>query len=218
VVGIDVQRYDEWSKETSARLVSRALGQDSVEDLGQFDLIFSFSVWEHVHEPYEALKAVKALLASGGDLYLSANLYRGSQASHRYAEVFFPWPHLLFDDSVFEAFYERRGIPGKRAAWVNRLSAAEYLTHFRELGLSVMRRDYTTTPFDEAFYRRFEDRLGRYPRVDLERDFIKVHLRHTPRWRQAAQSLLALEMGQLSSRVGYGARLLSDRVRRARQS
>jgi hypothetical protein len=35
---------------------------------------------------------------------------------------------------------------------------------------------FDVTPLDEAFYARFSDILGRYPRWDLERDFFHVVL------------------------------------------
>jgi hypothetical protein len=132
--------------------------------------------------------------------------------------VFFPWPHLLFTDDVFEQFYQRRGVEGQRAAWVNRWSAAEYLMCFEELGLSVLSCSYAKTPVDEAFYARFEDILSRYPRSDLERDFIKVHLRHKALWRRFGQKLLALEPAKLSSRAGHLARLARARLESARSA
>lgn len=67
----------------------------------------------------------KEAAGCGRCLRLSANLYRGPQASHRYREVFFPWPHLLFEDGVFEAYYRHIGMRPARPAWFNRLTAAD---------------------------------------------------------------------------------------------
>ncbi len=39
-----------------------------------------------------------------------------------------------------------------------------------------MRSRFDIYPLDEAFYGRFEDVLGRYPRVDLERGFFTAVL------------------------------------------
>lgn len=217
VIGVDVGEYSEWSgpQPPGAALLRRDISVDPILDLGRFDLIFSFSVWEHIRRPREALVAVKRLARRHGDIYISANLHRGTQASHRYREVFFPWPHLLFSDEVFEQFYEKRGVRGQRAAWVNRWSAAEYLMCFAELGFSVLECSYATTPIDEEFYSRFEDILSRYPRADLERDFIKVHLRHKPLWRHYGQKLLALEPAALSHRAGHLARWAQQRLKAA---
>lgn len=217
-VGVDVTEYPEWQEPQphGASVVRRDISNEPISDLGKFDLVFSFSVWEHIRRPREALGAVKQLAKRGADIYISANLHRGTQASHRYREVFFPWPHLLFTDDVFEEFYERRGLERQRAAWVNRWSAAEYLMCFAELGFSVLDCSYAKTRIDEQFYTRFEDILSRYPRADLERDFIKVHLRHKPLWRHFGQKLLALEPAALSSRAGHLARLARARLKAGR--
>jgi SAM-dependent methyltransferase len=190
----------------------RDIATQPVRDLGRFDLIFSFSVWEHMRQPFEALRAAKQLLAPGGDLYVSANLYRGTQASHRYGEVFFPWPHLLFEDEVFEQFYAKRGQPGVRAAWVNRLTATEYARYFEELGFSALEVSYARTPIDQEFYQRFDDILSRFPREDLERNFIRAHLRHKPAWRRLSQRLLAVEPARLTARGGHAARWAREHV------
>ena len=105
-------------------------------------------------------------------MYLSANLYRGPKASHRYRDVFFPWPHLLFSDDVFAEYYVSIGKPANRAAWVNQLSVADYCNYFNLIGFEIRNLSFNKTPIDEAFYRRFADKLERIPRFDLERDFL----------------------------------------------
>ena len=96
-------------------------------------------------------------------------MYRGPKASHRYRDVFFPWPHLLFDDDVFVEFYKGRGRNNVRAAWVNKLTVPHYETYLRQLDFEVVRQWTTGTPIDEAFYQRFIDRLGRYPATTSRR-------------------------------------------------
>ena len=59
-------------------------------------------------------------------------------------------------------------------AWVNRLTAAEYLQAFTEIGFRVRYLRRSVTDIDAAFYKRFEDKLGRYPALDLETDFLHV--------------------------------------------
>lgn len=178
VTGLDITEYPEWAARQSDALQLRKLDVTSEDyaELGQFDFICSFAVWEHMHHPLAAIRAAFALLKPGGRIYLSANLYRGPKASHRYREIYFPWPHLLFEDRVFEEYYVRlRGKPA-RPAWVNRLVAEQYLHYFREAGFNIDKIWYNETPIDEAFYQRFEPVLGRYPRVDLMRDFIHADL------------------------------------------
>lgn len=182
VTGVDIVEYKEWADRASDRVKLRRLDVTAEDhsSLGSFDFIYAFAVWEHIRHPYNALSAAYQLLRPGGRMYMSANLYRGPKASHRYREVFFPWPHLLFSDDVFADFYTRRSGEPRYPAWVNKLVAAEYLHYFSMLGFQVEKTWYNITPIDEPFYARFSDVLERYPRFDLERDFIHVDLRRAP--------------------------------------
>lgn len=180
VVGVDIRTYPEWEEFQSEGLDLRIHDVSTMnnDDLGNFDRIIALVVWEHMEHPYAGLTAVKDLLkpAGKGLAYISANLYRGPKASHRYREVFFPWPHLLFEDEVFIQFYRRQGRNNVRAAWVNKLTVAHYEMYLRQLDFKIVRQWTTGTPIDEEFYQRFVDRLGRYPRFDLENDFFHVVL------------------------------------------
>jgi len=178
VVAVDVKRRADWADASGVEFLVADLSEGAHAELGRFDLIFSNSVWEHLRHPYAMLRETKRLLAPGGVFRLSANLYRGPKASHRYREVFFPWPHLLFEDDVFEDFYRQIGMRPARPAWVNHLTAAEYQRYFDLLGFSAHKLWYSITPLDREFYERFKDRLSRYPIFDLERDFIHVILGH----------------------------------------
>ena len=177
--GVDIVEYEQWPERASDRVTLRALDitSEDYSSLGTFDFIYSFAVWEHIRHPHAALRAAFDLLRPGGRMYLNANLYRGPKASHRYREVFFPWPHLLFTDEVFGEFYRRAHGKPRYPAWVNRLVAAEYVQYFSELGFEIEQLRFDATPIDEPFYARFENVLGRYPRLDLERDFIHADLR-----------------------------------------
>ena len=180
VVGVDIKEYDQWES-LSGRNVDLRIHDVSADDnasLGTFDLILSFAVWEHVEHPYAALQGVKELLGPEGRAYLYANLYRGPKASHRYRDIFFPWPHLLFTDEVFAEFYLHTIGHERRAAWVNKLTAAHYCFYFDRLELVPEQLFFSKDVFDAGFYARFEDVLGRYPRFDLSHDFIHAVLRH----------------------------------------
>ena len=179
--GVDVTRYADWDRHGAggATFLQTDLSRDPAALAGEaFDFIVSFAAWEHIHHPHAMLARAHGLLRREGEMYLIANLHRGPKASHRYREVFFPWPHLLFQDAVFEQFYIRRQAKTVHvASWVNRLTVAHYLLYFEMLGFERRDIQYRMTPIDEDFYARFEDILGRYPRFDLERDFIEAHLR-----------------------------------------
>ncbi len=180
VVGVDIRTYPDWEEHIAEGLDLRIhdISQADNAELGTFDRIIALAVWEHMEHPYAALEAVKDLLRPDSQslAYISANLYRGPKASHRYRDVYFPWPHLLFNDEVFVRFFETRGRNNVRASWVNKLTVAHYETYLRQLDFGIVRQWTTGTPIDEEFYQRFVDRLGRYPRFDLENDFFHVVL------------------------------------------
>ena len=187
VVGVDVLRRPEWAGRPDLQLHEHDIATGKNEFLGTFDRIISFAVWEHIRSPFHALQAAKDLLRPDGQMYINANLYRGPKASHRYREVYFPWPHLLFPDEVIADYYawlvetgqRRAGETAHRGAtWVNKLTAAQYLTYFDLLGFEVQKLWWSKMPIDEEFYLRFEDVLGRYPRYDLERDFLYAIVGH----------------------------------------
>jgi ubiquinone/menaquinone biosynthesis C-methylase UbiE len=176
--GVDIAERAAWKTLADDRthLVLADLAVDRPFPEDHFDRVFSFYVFEHVQHPYAALAEIYRILKPGGIAWIAANLHRGPLASHRYKQVNFPFPHLLFTDDVFREFYRRRGLPEMEAAWVNRLTWAEYEDHFARIGFRVRRATFRETPLDEAFYARFESVLGRYPRTDLERDFFQVVL------------------------------------------
>jgi SAM-dependent methyltransferase len=174
--GLDVKAYPEWGDDP--RFVQADIADPPA--LGTFDVILSHAVWEHIEHPYAALVRQRELLAPGGVAYLYANLSRGAQASHRYREVYFPWPHLLFTDEVFEAFYTHLGRPPTRAAWVNHLTYAQYADHFRRIGYGIQRMWPSRAWWHEEFYQQHEDVLSRYPKWDLQHDFVHAVLRRDP--------------------------------------
>jgi cyclopropane fatty-acyl-phospholipid synthase-like methyltransferase len=181
-VGVDIAAYPEWKTEgpdlRNLKLYQTDLTAAAPTQLieGPFDFIYSIAVWEHLKHPYTMLRAAKNLLKSRGSLYLVANLFPGPQASHCYRQVFFPWPHLLFTDEVFEQFYMKHHNRSGAPAWINKLTTAHYMLYFKELDLHAKEISFTKSALDQPFYERFENELSRYPVFDLERDFIHAHL------------------------------------------
>jgi SAM-dependent methyltransferase len=145
-----------------------------------FDRAISFTVWEHITQPIAAITELARVMKPGGLAWIRANLYRGPTASHRTRDIAFPFPHLLFGDDVIAEGLRRAGRPALGAAWVNRLTWEQYESAFIAAGFAIRSLAFTRYPLDEAFYRRFEDVLGRYPRVDLERGFFQVVLERLP--------------------------------------
>jgi SAM-dependent methyltransferase len=186
--GVDIVERQGWPALINERthLVLADLAVDRPFPPDHFDRVISFVTLEHVVHPYASLAELYRVLQPGGLAYLRANLYRGPLASHRYREIFFPYPHLLFSDDVIRQFYRSRGLPEQGAEWVNRLTWAEYEDHFTRIGFRIRFLKFTETAVDEGFYRRFNGILGRYPRTDLARDFFDVVLER-PRARRWAR-------------------------------
>jgi SAM-dependent methyltransferase len=180
-IGVDIRTRKEWAEHDHPRLRLLATDISREDDLapGSVDRVVSNSVFEHVDRPLEMLQALWDLLRPGGRCWLSFNLYRSVVASHRSHEIPFPWPHLVFDEPVCEAFLDARGLrrpKGRGYSWVNKLTLAEYVSACQEIGFRIDNLNRRVRPIDIDFYLRFEDKLGRYPALDLETDFARMIL------------------------------------------
>jgi SAM-dependent methyltransferase len=176
--GIDIAPRRAWDhlKGDRVHLVDGDIAGTHGLPAGSFDRVVSFTVWEHITRPREALEELFRLMKPGGLAWIRANLHRGPTASHRSRTIHFPFPHLLFQDDVIAEGMRRAGHPPLGAAWVNRLTWEQYEACLLDIGFVIRSLSFDIYPLDEAFYARFEDILGRYPRNDLERGFFTVVL------------------------------------------
>jgi len=172
--GIDIVAYSEWTDLSGPQVTfhRRDISSEPSDDLGEFDVIVSMAVLEHVVHPYSMLTAMYDRLRPGGVAYVAANLYRGPKASHRYRDVFFPWPHLLFGSRVWRDFYRTVHNREETFAWVNKLTYSQYLDYFDLIGFIRKKVWLTKSTFDHEFYERFEGTLSAYPVFDLSHDFV----------------------------------------------
>lgn len=178
-VGVDITPYSSWSEHTDPRveMCQVDLSRERTFPPESFDTVVSVVTFEHVARPLQMLTALHELLKEGGEAWLRMNVYTSRSASHKYSEVFFPWPHLLFDNEVCSQFYlKHHGKSGQRFSWVNNMTVAHYLHAAREAGFGIKTVRRTTAPIDIPFYLRFIDTLGRYPALDLETDFLTLVL------------------------------------------
>lgn len=177
-IGVDVQRYPSWDANVEPRvsLIEADLSFGDVLAPESVDVVVSNAVFEHVSRPLQMLDVLYEVLRPGGQAWLRMNLYRARNASHRYRQVFFPWPHLLFEDEVCEAFYRKHHGRANRFSWVNRMTVAHYVQAASEVGFAIAHASPKVTPIDLPFYARFVDKLGRYPALDLECDFLTLVL------------------------------------------
>jgi SAM-dependent methyltransferase len=176
--GVDVQQRASWAslEGDTVHFACADISQDQIYEPETFDRIVSYTVWEHVVHPFAMLQETYRLLKPGGLAWIRANLYAGPMASHRYRDINFPWPHLLFSDDVIRDWDTKHGRPAKGSSWVNRLSWLHYERSITDLGFGVRHLHFQNAKWDEEFYQRFEDILGRFPKADLERDFFLVVL------------------------------------------
>jgi SAM-dependent methyltransferase len=194
-IGVDVVDSPTWDTFSGKRVSFHKadLASEGVVPAGSVDVVVSNSVLEHVRRPLRMLEAISDLLTVGGEAWLSFNLYRGPKASHRYRQVFFPWPHLLFEPAVCTAFYRKHHGTEASFAWVNRLTAAQYMEACVTTGLHVTGYRRSISAVDLDFYERFVDKLGCYPAFDLETDFLLLVLKKRRRRPRRAPVLGYLE-------------------------
>jgi SAM-dependent methyltransferase len=178
VTAVDVVEYTTWAQLAGENVtfVFADMAANNPFEHDTFDRIVSYTVWEHVVHPRRLLQETYNVLKPGGQALIRANLYAGPMASHRYREIYFPWPHLLFSDDVISDWYVKNGHRPRRASWVNRLSWGHYERYIAEIGFNLRHLSFESRPFDEDFYHRFEDTLSRFPVEDLKRDFFNVVL------------------------------------------
>jgi SAM-dependent methyltransferase len=171
--GVDVSEPRAWAALTDERthFVCADIATDRAFEADFFDRVYSFTVLEHVVHPWAVLNELFRIMKPGALAYLQANLHRGPRASHIYRELYFPFPHLLFTDEVIREYRRSHSGRDEGASWVNRLTWSEYDDYLRQIGFVMKSLQFRETPLDEAFYNRFSNILGRYPKRDLTRDF-----------------------------------------------
>lgn len=176
--GVDVIQPNVWEDLVGDRvhLECLDLAVDNPFEPESFDRIVSYTVWEHVVHPHKLLKECFDILRPGGINWVRANLWAGPQASHRYRDIYFPWPHLLFSDDVIAEWDVKHGREPQGSAWVNKLSWNHYERYIHDIGYRLRSLSFTEADWDQEFYERFEDVLGRLPITDLKRDFFTAIL------------------------------------------
>lgn len=151
---------------------------DEVEENqnGQFDVIHSYDVFEHIADPIGALEKVYSLLKVGGRAFLKFNLFRGAQASH-VDHLIFPWCHLLMSWDAMKPIAKIKSGGARSPDPVNKLSRVEYLFHMRRIGFLHNKPPwYARFNMTDELYDAFEDDLKWYPKEDLALNFMMVSL------------------------------------------
>lgn len=119
----------------------------------RFDLVYSWSVMEHVREDVvnTTLAMLRRALRPGGLLFVQiAPLYYSSEGSHLFHKVPERWGHLLHQHSEYmrllaEASPDRSEFEGLVSTYetLNRITAPRLLDAIRAAGFEVLREYYT---------------------------------------------------------------------------
>ncbi len=139
----------------------------------QFDLIYSWSVFEHVEQPRvdEVLAMLRGKLKPGGRLFVQiAPLYYSADGSHLYHRIPEPWAHLRDQESVYYSKLCRAcDSPEEVAAlwscyqWLNKMTSARLREHLEAAGFVIEREFFAGFPADVP-----AELLGVYQREVLE--------------------------------------------------
>jgi SAM-dependent methyltransferase len=151
---------------------SKAVGMDGMKDpqmrqgdicgyipeLGQFDLVMSWSVFEHLPDPIKALENVNRLLKPGGILYLSIHLYTANNGHH--------------DMRAFTGLEEKLPLWGHlRASTYNQIHPSCYLNQWRLYQWREMFETFTPgySEFLEGYdnYDQYKSRITTEIKVEL---------------------------------------------------
>jgi len=179
VMGIDIYQSDVWERlfHSNLQYCVADLSKSNPFQNEEFDIIISYVAWEHIQQPFEVLQQAYNLLKQDGLFFIKANQYCSAIASHLYRHIYFPFPHLLFDEDTVISFALEQGAE----QWfidaffhLNKLTFAQYKEFFEILGLTILDEKKSIRKLDREFYERFEDKLGFYPIHDLQLDFFSV--------------------------------------------
>ncbi|UQZ91354.1 hypothetical protein C4J81_18840 (plasmid) [Deltaproteobacteria bacterium Smac51] len=161
--GLDLRPYPQWEdfrRDANSRLefFVRDIGEKKEETPGlQYDLVTSFSAFEHFKNPPQMLAAMAALVAEGGFLYANFspifNAPFGYHTSDVRVAIRVPWHHLIFSRRVLRRYYDEHDMCNlikSNDEWLNRWSALDFMNMFANFtGLRLM----SLQPFwDLRFY------------------------------------------------------------------
>jgi 2-polyprenyl-3-methyl-5-hydroxy-6-metoxy-1,4-benzoquinol methylase len=164
-----VVAIDTHSEIDNCRVYAKAqLGLDSLPDnlelvrmepdapldtLGTFDVIYSWSVFEHVSQDLiiDCFEKMKRVLRPGGVMFLQTTpLYYSAEGSHLKPWVPAPWAHLAMQQDLFYAALRAKTDSEEQALhliWVyetlNRVTAPQLLRAAKRAGFKIV-REYTT--------------------------------------------------------------------------
>jgi cyclopropane fatty-acyl-phospholipid synthase-like methyltransferase len=132
----------------------RVQPDSTLDPLGTFDVIYSWSVFEHVSQELivSCFEKIKRVLRPQGVMFLQTTpLYYSAEGSHLKPWVPAPWAHLSMQQSLLYEALRRKTDSEEQAnhlQWVyetlNRVTAPQLLRAARRAGFEIL-REYTTS-------------------------------------------------------------------------
>lgn len=135
--GLDIMPFKSWESllaDTNGRLEYSATDISVSTHERKYEMVTSFSAFEHFKNPPLMLKAMSGLVEEGGFLYINFSpIYNAANGLHmaRYIQV--PWHHLIFSGRVLDQYYHDRGLSdGLRwnKEWLNKWSSMDFMNMF----------------------------------------------------------------------------------------
>jgi SAM-dependent methyltransferase len=74
---------------------------------GSFDIICSWDVLEHLHDPLKAFKNIRKLLKEGGVAIHEYNPFFSLVGGHSACTIDFPWGHIILNEQDFKRYNEQ---------------------------------------------------------------------------------------------------------------
>jgi 2-polyprenyl-3-methyl-5-hydroxy-6-metoxy-1,4-benzoquinol methylase len=154
---VNVEGLDDRLRQQIARPLPRNLEfvpTAELQDQAPFDLIYSWSVFEHVPEDQmiEVFRQLKSLLRPGGLIFVLVNpLFFSPRGSHLYRYFKSPWHHLLLPLSELREGVFAKGVTETQTReWqqflgLNRLTARDILGRASASGLKRTRDAFFRT-------------------------------------------------------------------------
>ncbi len=161
----------------AGRLFELDISDAAARNLLPFDFVHSYTVFEHIVNPRAALENIFHLLNPGGRAFLSFNLYLGASASHLRGYLpEMPWIHLTHSDQeVRKIMLERHG-KDRGICWVNHFTDEDYKRSCNEIGFNTLGIGYIRIAIEDKYYEQHKDKLGKYSKKDLSKNFMNMLL------------------------------------------
>lgn len=142
----------------------------------QFDLICSWDVLEHIHDPKEAFVNIYKILKTGGYAIQEYNPFFSLSGGHSACTIDFPWGHVLLNATDFERFNNDIQPDRKDVSMafyrngINRMTIRDLKTYISESGLELV----SIVPYPKEQHLRMLDHevlktaKRNYPTLELD--------------------------------------------------